>query len=123
MIDINLLPVKNVLTQKEKNLRANLTRAFILISGGLLIISLIILGAKFFVRLQLDNQTTKRDQLLVDLRTAMARLENEKIQLLERVKELEINRIESDKQALNLETQALNLEAQIVEQQTQIRKQ
>lgn len=68
MIDINLLPVKNVLTQKEKNLRANLTRAFILISGGLLIISLIILGAKFFVRLQLDNQTTKRDQLLVEFK-------------------------------------------------------
>ena len=66
MIDINLLPVKNVVTQKEKNLRANLTRALVLISGGLLIISLIILGAKVFVRIQLDGQTAKRDQLLAE---------------------------------------------------------
>lgn len=69
MIDINLLPPQNLLSQKEKNLRSLLMK----ILGGatilLVLVSGIIFGAKFYFDYQLTQQTQKRDQLAADFKS------------------------------------------------------
>lgn len=68
MIEVNLLPLKNVLSQQEKQIRQNLTFFATVIGILVLICAVISFSTNTFLEFQNSQQQKSRDNLLTELK-------------------------------------------------------